>query len=95
MPVEKSIFTRDYGVFLKTLRRLRDESGRTQSEVAKSLKRTQSVVSKCERGERRLDVIELRAYCNGIGIDFQEFAKILESDLAVASRGTVSLKTKK
>ena len=95
MPVEKSIFTREYGIFLKTLRRLRDEAGRTQGDVAKFLKRTQSVVSKCERGERRLDVIELRAYCRGIGMEFQEFANILESELASTSRGKVALKAKK
>jgi hypothetical protein len=59
MPVDKSIFTREYVICLKTLRRLPNESGRTQGDVAKFLKRTQSVVSKCKRGERRLDVIEL------------------------------------
>lgn len=81
---EKSIFTRDYAIFLSTLRRLRKDSGRTQAEVAKTLKRDQSVVSKCERGERRIDVIELRAYCKAIGLEFERFINILEDDL----RGT-------
>jgi transcriptional regulator with XRE-family HTH domain len=87
MPRDKSIFTREYAVFLSTLRQLREESGRTQTDVAKILKRDQSVVSKCERGERRMDVIELRVYCKAIGMEFEKFIKILEAELVGASKG--------
>jgi len=48
--------------FLQRLRRARKEAGLTQAEVAKRLGRTQSFVTKAERGERRLDVVELRAF---------------------------------
>lgn len=34
----------------------------TQTEVARRLGKPQSYVSKCESGERRVDVVELRAF---------------------------------
>jgi hypothetical protein len=39
-------------------------------------------VSKCERGERRIDVIELRAFCRAIGMPLQAFLGDLESAIA-------------
>ena len=48
--------------FLVRLRQARRDARLTQVEVAKRLGRTQSFVTKAERGERRLDVVELRAF---------------------------------
>jgi transcriptional regulator with XRE-family HTH domain len=48
--------------FLKRLRQARRDAGLTQVEVAKRLGRSQSFITKAENGERRLDVIELRAF---------------------------------
>jgi hypothetical protein len=39
---------------------------------------TQSFVGKCERGERRLDVVELQAFCGAIGVSLPDFAQRLE-----------------
>ncbi len=47
--------------FLRRLRQARKEAGLTQVQVAERIGRTQSFVTKAERGERRLDVVELRA----------------------------------
>lgn len=52
----------DEQVFLRRLRNARKDSGLTQVDAARRLGRTQSFVSKAERGERRLDVVELRAF---------------------------------
>jgi transcriptional regulator with XRE-family HTH domain len=86
MAREKSIFTREYLIFLATLRRLREEAGVTQSVVGKAMGRDQSVVSKCERGERRLDIVEVVYYCQGIGLEFEQFTKILMVDLGADQR---------
>ena len=57
----QSIYSRDYRAFLKRLKARRLTLGKTQVEVAKALGKPQSFVSKIERGERRLDPLELRA----------------------------------
>ena len=48
-----------YRAFVARLKLAREESGLTQVEVAKKLGQPQSYVSKCETGEKRVDVIEL------------------------------------
>ena len=52
----KSAFSRQYSAFLHRLRECRHEAGMTQEELAARLHTTQSFVSKCERGERRIDI---------------------------------------
>lgn len=79
--MEKSIFTRDYAVFLRQLRAEREKAGHTQAELAERLNQTQSFISKCERGERRIDVVELRAFCQAIGISYTEFVIRFERSL--------------
>ena len=62
--MEKSIYSKEYSLFLEQLRKAREEKGLTQTDVARSLGQTQSFVSKVERGERRIDIVELRAFCS-------------------------------
>jgi transcriptional regulator with XRE-family HTH domain len=47
----------------------RKSVGLTQVELADRLRRPQSFVSKYERGERRLDIIEFCEVCRALGID--------------------------
>ena len=54
-----SIYSVRYQAFLKRLRQAREEANLTQVEVAKKLNQPQSYVSRCESGERRVDVVEL------------------------------------
>jgi transcriptional regulator with XRE-family HTH domain len=86
LPVDKSITSQDYRTFLRELRASRKRSGLTQADLARRLKETQSFVSKCERGERRLDVIELRAFCRAFGMPVVEFIRDLERTLAKPRR---------
>jgi transcriptional regulator with XRE-family HTH domain len=79
--MEKSIYSHDYRLFLRLLRDARRQAGVTQTELANRLGRTQSFVSKCERGERRIDVVELRKFCNALEVDFPDFAARLHARL--------------
>lgn len=54
-----SIYSVRYKAFLKRLREARLEADLTQLEVAQKLNQPQSYVSRCESGERRVDVVEL------------------------------------
>jgi transcriptional regulator with XRE-family HTH domain len=53
----------------KLLVEVRKGAGLTQAELAHRLKRPQSFVSKYERGERRLDIVEFRDVADALGID--------------------------
>jgi transcriptional regulator with XRE-family HTH domain len=66
---------------LSLLRQVREEKGLRQTDVAEALRCPQSVVSKYESGERRLDLIELYDLCAVMGISLQEFAKRFEHSL--------------
>ncbi len=44
------------------LREIRESLGFSQDEVATKLNKTQSYVSRCETGNRRLDIFELEAF---------------------------------
>ncbi len=57
--MDKTIYSKDYRIIIDLLRKARIESGLTQVEVAKRLKKPQSYISKCEAYERRVDLLEL------------------------------------
>jgi transcriptional regulator with XRE-family HTH domain len=71
----KSLYSETYSRFLTLLRKARISSGMTQEEVARRLGRPQSFVSKCESGERRIDVAELLAFCKAIQVDPANFVR--------------------
>ena len=58
-----------YKKFREILLQLRKAAGLTQSELSQLLNRPQSFVSKYERGERRLDVIELGDVARALNVD--------------------------
>lgn len=62
-----------YRQFLERLRAARLEAGLTQEEVAQHLGRPQSFVSKCESGERRVDVVELETFSQLYGKSLKYF----------------------
>ena len=63
-----TIYTREYRTMLRLLKVTREDSGITQVELSERLGRSQSFVSKTERGETRLDIIQLRMILRALGI---------------------------
>lgn len=76
--MEKSIFSRDYSLILEQLRETRVAKSLTQAQVAERLQQTQSFVNKIERGERRLDIVELRASSLVIKVCFMAFVEVTD-----------------
>ncbi len=75
----KSVFTGKYNRFRELLIEARKEINLTQVELSVKLSRPQSYVSKYERGERRLDLIELLEIAEALEIDPLAFIeKLLE-----------------
>jgi transcriptional regulator with XRE-family HTH domain len=65
--VERSIDTEAHRRLCAALKRLRARAGFTQSALAERLGERQAFVSEYERGQRRLDVLELRAIAVALG----------------------------
>ena len=68
--MSKSIYSKDYRSVIEKLKKARLDAGLKQSDVAQKLKKPQSYISKIERGERRVDIAELK-----------ELAKIYKKDI--------------
>lgn len=65
--------SRRYTQFLAALRLARESRGITQVQLAQKLRVEQSLVSKVERGARRLDIVELEMWCHALGMELVEF----------------------
>ena len=73
-----SIFTQRHQEFIAFIASARKAAGISQVELAERLGKPQSFVSKVERGERRLDVIEFCQLAEALG---HHPAKLLEEFL--------------
>ena len=62
----------NYQLLLSVLKTARKRMGVSQVELAKRLGNTQTFVSKCERGERRIDAVELVEFAEALGVPPQE-----------------------
>jgi transcriptional regulator with XRE-family HTH domain len=71
--LKRNRYQSDYRLFIRRLRSARESAGLTQVEVAERLRVPQSFVSKCESGERRVDVIELRDFARIYGRKIADF----------------------
>lgn len=58
----RAIYTKDHKAIVECLKKARYETGLSQVEVAKTLGKTQSYVSKIESGQRRFDVLQLKDF---------------------------------
>jgi transcriptional regulator with XRE-family HTH domain len=73
MGSSKALQTRRYRAFLERLYRAREEAGLTQAQVARAVGRSQTWVSKCEVGERRVDFVELEDLAHALGKPLEWF----------------------
>jgi transcriptional regulator with XRE-family HTH domain len=74
---KKSIFSARYQALKSHLIDARKDRGLTQAGLASKLGRPQSFVSKYERGERRLDLIEFLEVADVLGFDPVKFIQRL------------------
>ena len=58
----------DYQLLLTVLKAARKRAGVSQIDLAERLGNTQTFVSKCERGERRIDAVELVEFAEALGV---------------------------
>ena len=79
--MKKTLSTKESKILLEMLYQLRSSSGIRQSDLAQMLKVPQSFISKFESGERRIDLIELRAILKCLNTKLVEFITELEKRL--------------
>ena len=70
--VTRSLFSPAYGRLRELLVAARRSRRLTQADLAATLGRPQSYVSKYERGERRLDVVELVEIASALQLDARD-----------------------
>jgi len=80
--MEKSIHTEDYRVFVDTLRAIRERAGLTQVELGELIGESQVFVSRYERRETRLDIVQIRNICIALGTTLSAFARSFEKRLS-------------
>ncbi|WP_386339426.1 helix-turn-helix transcriptional regulator [Xanthomonas citri pv. citri] len=64
----QSTHNSDYQLLLTVLKAARKRAGVSQVDLAERLGNTQTFVSKCERGERRIDAVELVEFAEALGV---------------------------
>jgi len=75
----RSAFSKQAERFRGMIRAERERTRVTQVELSQRLDRPQSFVSKYERGERRLDVIEFLEVARVLGFDAVRFIERLQA----------------
>jgi len=82
--MKKTIYSDEYSIVTGLLKELRTASGVTQIQMAEYLQLNQSLFSKYERGEIRLDIIQLRTIARRLGLTLPQFSEMLEQRLTGA-----------
>lgn len=77
----QSIYDREQTILRDWLIERRKEAHLTQRELAEALDVVHSLVGKVEKGERRLDVVELIQYCSGLKADPVDLVRFLKKEM--------------
>ena len=73
MGSQTALHSRRYKAFLVRLRKAREEADLTQVQVAQRMGQSQTWLSKCELGERRVDFVELEDLAAAYGVPLEFF----------------------
>ena len=76
----KTIYSPEYERIVALLRQIREQAGLSQAELAKRLQRPRTFVTKCELGERRIDLLEWLEFCRACKINPAHFLVQLEAN---------------
>ncbi len=79
--MDKKTIKKQQLALTKTLYSLRIGAGLKQTDLAEILNVPQSFVSKIETGERRLDLVELKAVVHAMGATLTEFVIEFEKNI--------------
>lgn len=71
----KTIYSKEHRNLVERLRKARKEKGLEQRDVGKLLGVSQSYVSKMESGQRRIDIVQLKAFARIYKKDIGYFIK--------------------
>lgn len=83
--VKKTIYSPEHSTYLTLLRQIRHNAAMTQLEVAEKLNVPQSRISDYERGERQMDLLELRQYCDALGVSIVDFVRRVDEAIRLSS----------
>jgi transcriptional regulator with XRE-family HTH domain len=75
-------------VLRQMLREMRKEAGLQQVALAERLGRPQSFVSDVEKGQRRVDILELMEICEACGVGLADFASRLQERIATGRKAS-------
>lgn len=90
--MSKPLHAPEYHHFLDELRAARERVKMSQIELAERIGEHQTFVSKCERGVRRLDIVELKRWTDALGVGLVKFSRVLDQRLE-RNRALSSLQT--
>lgn len=82
--MKKSVYSPEQIVLQRLLKRLREDAGLRQEDLAARLNRPQPFVSRIEIGTKMLDLPELRQVCAGLEISLAELVVLYEQALKEA-----------
>ena len=82
--MRKSAHSPEHKLLIKLLVEARQAKGLTQQEFADQLGVQQSLVARCESGQRRIDVVELVQMSNALGTDPLAMVRQIVRSLSLA-----------
>ena len=75
------LWDKKHRAFRAAIKEVRTNIDFKQTQLAKKLRKPQSYVSKYERGERKLDFVEVMEICKACGVSIEEFESIYSNNL--------------